>query len=225
MITAGQVNDFKEKYCDENTIIPIILRENFLQYVEFPLLDIGSGLGEISSIAFASCEVHHLDIEDFSFLKIDPNHTREIGDFYSFRPKKYYPTLLLSHTLQFIDEDIFKLNNRIKELNPNKIIIVRNTNKDFMGEIINYFDAKKIQSNPERIIQDFPIGYVLEKTFPFKATFNCSDFEMLSGQIAYLWDMHIGGTLKEDFVKFLQKSLKYPGFDINQEIILYTRDK
>lgn len=224
MITAQQVNDFKEVYCDENTIIPKLLKDNFSEMVEYPILDVGSGLGEISSYAFAGKNVHHLDIEDFSFHQIDPLHTREIGDFFSFSPNKKYNTILISHTLQFIDDNITILNNRIKELDPRIVVIVRNTNNDFMGEIINFFDSNNISSNPERIINEFPSGYSEHKKISFVATLKCPSFEVLVEQISYLWDMKVEGEIFEKFIHFLKENLNEPSFKINQEIVMYKKD-
>lgn len=224
MITEKQVNDFKVNYCDENKIIPIILKEKFADLVEDPILDIGSGLGEISSYAFPNRDVLHLDIEDFSMHNIDLKHAREINDFFLFETKgKKYKTILLSHTLQFIDDDIDKLNKKINHLDVDKLILIRNTNDDFMADILNYFDSRNILSNPERIIYGFPKGYTEIKKESFVALLKCPDFNILADQISYLWDLSFSEEIKKDFILFLKEKLTSSEFKIHQEIVLYQK--
>lgn len=224
MITAEQVNDFKEIYCDENKIIPEILKDEFSNLIQEPILDVGSGLGEISSIAFKGKDVLHIDMEDFSFHKIDESHSRIVKDFFDFIPYKKYNTILLSHTLQFLDENIEELLKKVKEIDPKYFILVRNTNDDFMGDLINFFDSKNIKTNPERIINEFPKGFNVEKTINFTANLKCKDYSLLALQISYLWDTRFSEDINNSLLEFLKLKLEKPEFTIHQEIILFVKE-
>lgn len=224
MITSKQVSDFKESYCNENKIIPKLLKDNFETIVEDPILDVGSGLGEISSFAFENKKVIHLDVEDYSKYPIPANHERILGDFFEYKPEIQIQTLLLSHVLQFIDGDIEKLNGKIEEINPKFIIVVRNTNNDFMGQIMEWFNAQNITSNPERIIPDFPRGYKEDKKIEFVAELKCPSFEILAEQVSYLWDVKLSEGQKETLLVFLKEGLSKPKFQIHQEIVLYIKN-
>ena len=223
MITSKQVSDFKESFCNENKIIPKLLKDNFGLLVEDPILDVGSGLGDISSFAFENKEVIHLDVEDYSNYETPQKHTRVVKDFFEYKSKNQIDTLLLSHVLQFIDGDIERLGEKIKEINPKHIIVVRNMNDDFMGKLMGWFDEQNIQSNPEKIITDFPVDYVGIKKVPFVAELKCPNYEVLSEQVSYLWDVKLEGKQKAALKDFLKSNLPQPSFQINQEVILYKK--
>ena len=221
MITSKQVSDFKESFCNENKIIPIILKEEFESLVESPILDVGSGLGEISSFAFEDKEVIHIDTEDYSKSPIAEKYTRIVGNFFEYKPENQIRTILLSHVLQFIDDNTEKIDEKIQEINPEKIIVVRNTNDDFMGKLLEWFDKQNILSNPERIISNFPDSYSEEKRVAFVAELKCPSYEILAEQVSYLWD--VGLTDKQNLLLlgFFKEALPKAEFEIHQEIILY----
>jgi len=221
MITSKQVFDFKESFCNENKIIPNILKQEFEPLIEEPILDVGSGLGDISNFAFGDKELIHLDIEDYSDYEIPTKHTRVIKDFFDYKPEKSIQTLLLSHVLQFIDGNTEKLNEKIKEINTKYIIVVRNTNNDFMGKLMEWFDGQDVQSNPEIIIPDFPKDFIEAKRIEFVAELKCPSFEVLEEQISYLWDITLSKEQNDSLVAFLRQNLRKPEFEIHQEIVLY----
>lgn len=223
MITSKQVADFKESFCNENKIIPSILKKEFKEIIGYPLLDVGSGLGDISSMAFDDKVVIHLDTEDYSFYKIPEKHERIVGDFFTYKPMFKIKSLLLSHVLQFIDDDIKKLNQKIKDINPDQIIIVRNTNNDFMREIMSWFEEQNIQSNPERILANFPVDYSESKKVSFVADLVCPDYVTLAKQISYLWDIKLSDKQLKPLKDFLENKLSIPTFQIHQEIIFFTK--
>jgi hypothetical protein len=223
MITSKQVADFKESFCDENKIIPNLLKDNFKELIKYPLLDVGSGLGDISSVAFTDKEVIHIDTEDYSLYKIPEKHTRIISNFFTYQPNIKIETLLLSHVLQFIDDNVEKLNKKIKEISPNYIIIVRNTNNDFMGELMKWFDEPKINSNSEKIIPNFPSDYIEIKKVPFVAELKCLDYKIISEQVSYLWDIKLSEEQNKSLEDFLEQNLPMPSFQIHQEIILFKK--
>lgn len=223
-IAKKEVFDFKEQYCNENEIIIQVITKELLQYFKPPILDVGSGIGDIAFKALKNKKTLLIDVNAIS--KHDypcrPEHIRKKADFFEFRSKEKINTLFISHTLQFIDDDIVELNNKVAELNPENVITVLNSNNDFMGELIEWTNENYTVSNPEVRLKDFPLGYNLIKTIPFKAEIKCNDFKMLAKQVSYLMLIDIEEK-ENDLMSFLKKKLSEPKFIFNQTIDVYHK--
>ena len=149
---GGQVSDFKEKYCNENEIIIKLLRHDLKPYLKSPILDVGAGIGDIAFKALADYEVIMIDINydsDYDY-PCNSKHHRINGNFFDYTNSEIINTVLISHTLQFIDDDLEKLNNKITDLSPECIILVLNANDDFLGEIIKWSKKRFNKINPEQ---------------------------------------------------------------------------
>jgi hypothetical protein len=225
-VSRSEVYDFKTKWCNENDIIPELLKKKVDQYLVAPILDCGAGLGDIAFQAFPDKEAILLDvnpIED-SVTPTSPNHEVVIKSIFDYSPSPEKPinTLLISHTLQFIDSDIERLNKQIAILDPKYIIIVLNENDDIMGELINWTKENYKVSNPEEKIAGFPIGYKCIERIPFKAQVSCKTHEQLAKQISYLMMIDLSET--EDKLKsYLESILEIPSFEFNQAIEIHQR--
>jgi hypothetical protein len=223
-IAKKDVFDFKENYCDENETIARILKDDLQQYMIAPILDVGAGIGDIAFKALAGKKVIMIDVNNISRRDYPcrPEHQRKKCDFFEFKTKEQINTMLISHTLQFLDDNMDKLNKKIQELLPKNIVIVLNNNKDFMGELIVWSEDNFEKPNPEVRIKGFLPEYHLIKTVPFSATLKCPDFKTLAKQVSYL--MLINLNDKEDLLmSFLKKNLPQPEFTFNQSIDLYHR--
>ncbi|MFA5871767.1 MAG: hypothetical protein WC858_03500 [Parcubacteria group bacterium] len=218
----NDVKKFKD-VCDENDIIPVILKENLAKYFVEPILDVGSGKGEIMSQSFPEKRVIHIDIQDFSEFKISQNHTREITDFFSYEPQEKIGTVFLSHALQFIDDDIVLLNKKLSEISPDYLVVVANTNKDFMGDLLTWIEKNFKNSNPEIELLDFPRGYVPVESAPFTAKVELPDYDQLALQIAYLFDIRLKQAESSLLANYLSQKLSAPSFTIDQEIKVYRK--
>lgn len=225
-ISADDVKDFKVTYCDENAIIKDLLRKDFLPYFEDLIIDVGGGTADILSEVIPEKKVVHLDILDFSDVKIPQAHKRITGDFFDVElMKNFMPvsTLFMSHVHQFIDEDLKKLRVAIEQINAKRIILVEDMNDDFLGEAMRFSLDNFSNANPEVKIERFPYGYSKIKSVPFTATLACPTFLELTKQCLYLMDLaHSEENLIRMF-KFLQKHLVEPRFTINQEINVYEK--
>jgi len=220
MSYVDKIDEFKKVTCDENRIIPVLLRDHFLDYFEGPIVDVGSGLGDILSEVIPDKKVIHIDLEDYSRHELPESHQRVQGDFFSFKEKS--TTLFMSHILQYIDDDIDLLNNRIQQISPKYIISITNTNQDVMGELISWFDENNIKTNPERIIDSFPAGYIEVFSKKFTAQIKASSFEKLSEQLGIIiFDSNLEQKDLERFKVFLEKRLKEPGFLFEEQITVY----
>ena len=221
-VLYNDVLDFKTNYCNENTIIPELLKEKAEQYLVAPILDCGAGLGDIANKAFPNKEAILLDVNpiDDSELQISPLHNVVVQSIFDYSPTSQINTLFICHTLQFIDSDIERLNTQIKILNPEYIIIVLNENDDIMGELINWTKENYQVFNPEEKIEGFPVGYKCIERIPFKAKVSCETHEQLAKQISYLMMIDLSET-GNDLEIYLQNKLPEPSFIFNQVIEIY----
>lgn len=224
-VSKIEVFDFKENWCNENKIIAKLIREKANKYFVEPILDVGAGLGDIAYNAFPEKEAICIDVNKITEgeFPLSENHKRKQIDFFDYKPSKQIKTVFISHTLQFIDEDTEKLNEKIKEINPDFVIMVLNDNTDFMGEIIDWTESNFENANPEIKISGFPKGYSLKKRIPFKAKLHCPDFDKLAKQIGYLMVVDLNETA-EQLKEFLKSKLRKAEFSFKQSIEIYKRN-
>jgi hypothetical protein len=223
-ITKGSVVAFKEIYCDENRRIASLLREHIAETLPDPILDVGAGMGDISAAAFPSRHVVLLDILDYSNHPTPANHERERASFLDYQPKELtFGTILLCHVLQFIDDDLGRLNARLDLLAADKVIVVANQNDDFMAELIDWFSKNVRSANPELVLPAFPQGYLPVQQIPFTAQVTCPDFDRLVQQIAFLMDSNLSSHEKGALRRYLARVLHKPEFSISEQITVYQR--
>lgn len=225
-ITKREVFSFKEKYCNENELVIDLIRNELDPFFVEPILDVGAGIGDISYLALSHKTVLLLDINQISNEEYPCSikHVRITEDLFDFESIIAVRTLFISHVLQFLDEDIQKLNTKIVELNPQTIILILNSNDDFMGDLIAWTEKNFESSNPERSIEGFPKGYKLIKEVPFQSLLSCPNYEVLAEQISYLMLIDLSISEKyEALLTFLKNRMNTPEFTINQSIKIYKR--
>jgi hypothetical protein len=137
-ISTDGVKEFKEVFSNENQLIKSLLRENYLDILKGKILDVGGGTADILSEVVPQEDVTHLDILDFSSFPVPVGHTRIWGDFLEIKNIGYFDVLFMSHVHQFLDDDIEKLNEAIAHTGAENIIIVEDTNDDFLGEVMRF---------------------------------------------------------------------------------------
>ncbi len=221
------VFDFKQNWCNENQIIPTLLKEKAGKYLVPPILDCGAGLGDIAYNAFPDKEAILIDVNPIEDKEtpISPTHKSIVTSIFDYAPDKQIETLLISHTLQFIDSDIDLLNKQIKFLNPTNIILVLNENNDIMGDILKWTKENYENSNPEEKIKGFPSEYKCVESIAFTADVKCNTFAQLAKQISYLMMIDLSETGNQ-LEKFLQSKLgRKPEFTFNQVIEIYQKPK
>lgn len=225
-VSAFAVFDFKKNWCDENEIIPKLLKKKLNKYLIEPILDCGAGLGDIAYKAFPDKEAILLDINSIEDNGVNksPLHSIVTKSFFDFFPKKRIKTLLISHTLQFIDSDINQLNKQIQYLNPETIIHISNLNDDIMGDLLKWTKDNYSVSNPEERIENFAKDYVIVDDLKFEATIKCSTFKELAKQISYLMMFDLSET-GDQLENFLKTKLQKPEFSFNQIIEVFQKPK
>lgn len=225
-ISSDDVKDFKVTYCDENAIIKELLKKGFLEYLDEPILDVGGGTADILSEVIPEKKVVHLDVLDFSDVSVPEAHTRITGDFFDkalISGLLPINTMFMSHVHQFIDADLERLKNGIEYVDAKRIILIEDTNDDFLGEVMKFSLEYIENANPEVKIEGFPFGYTKVKSVPFTAILTSPTFLELTKQCLYLMDsMHSEQNIKL-ISDFLQAKLKTPTFTINQEINVYEK--
>lgn len=224
--TKKEVEDFKAVYCNENTIIKRILKEQSHELIE-PVLDVGSGTGDLLTYAIPYKKTYHLDTNDFSNYKLPYNHKRFVDNFFTFNYStlEKINTVFISHTMQFIDDDIAFLNETINKINPIRIILITNENNDFIGELATWCINKFENANPEINHPNFPIGYSVLKSLKFKANLTCKDFDNLASQIQYMMGLYPLDSKQHFAIKeYLLLKLDSPKISINQSINFYERN-
>lgn len=141
-----------KKLTDENRKIAAILRDEFRSFVPASVLDVGAGTGDISFAAWLDRRVTLIDLLDYSAFPKAPHHQRILGDFFDTArtPAGRFDTLLFSHVLQHLDDNLDLLEQRIADFDPNFLVTVTNDNDDAVMRTILQFARDKIgQINPE----------------------------------------------------------------------------
>lgn len=223
-LSINDIDVFK-KYCDENRIIPKLLKAELSEFFLEPILDVGSGLSDILTEAFPTKEVHHLDPLEHSHQLLPSAHKQIQGSFFEYAENTVQPyqTLFFSQVLQYLDDDVDLLNQRIHKLNPKIIITVMNTNQDLLGEVLRWAENHLPKGDPEIEVPNFAEGYALAKIVPFTAKVSCPDFQILAEQIAYLLGVTLTAETEALLVEFLKTKLEEPTFTIEQTIRVYRR--
>lgn len=225
MITQSGVVEFKTVYCDENCIIAGLLRENLSEFFIEPILDVGSGTGEITASAFPDRNVIHVDILDYSDHPLPVSHSRIKSDFFQLTPAETAGagTVLFCHVLQFLDDDVDRLNEAVRRLSPAFVVTVTNRNDEFMGNLLSWVKANFSAMNPEVEVPGFPDGYALDCEVALVGAVRCPDYSTLAEQVVYLTDslpsLHERVRLEEH----LKQKLPAPALNINQTIKVYRK--
>jgi hypothetical protein len=225
-VSKDEVLNFKEKWCKENEIIAELLRVDAEEFLVAPILDVGTGIGDLAYNAFPDKEAVCIDVNKIEDIHpLSKKHRRIQIDFFEYVPDKQIKTVFISHTLQFIDFNISKLNQKIKELNPDNIIIIINANIDFMGEVIEWTEKRFKNANPEIHQPSFPKGYSVKKNIHFQATVSCPSFDELVTQISYLMLVDFGERSEELKLFLKQKLDNTPMFCLSQTIEIYKKNE
>lgn len=225
-ISVGDVEEFKEVFCNENQLIAAILKRDFTDVLQGKILDIGGGTADMLSEVIPNQNVTHLDVLDFSSTPIPVAHIRIQGDFLDttlMDTLKPFDTLFMSHVQQFLDSDIKRLNAAIENTLAKNIILVEDLNNDFLGEVMRFSLSHFKNANPEVQIDHFPFGYKKVTSVPFTAIVSCKDFSSLTQQCLYLMDLSHSPENIEKMKLFLESKLSEPTFTINQEVNLYQK--
>lgn len=213
---------------DEETQIANALK-NFSDKITYPLLDVGSWSWKISDLAFPDKEVIQLDSLNFSNedFQLSKNHTRINGDFFEFDAKQKVRSMLFCHSLQYIDDNwIENVIKKIKEMNPEYILLVINNNDWILWEILAFFEKNNRVENWEKHFTEFPWkNFILQEKTEITGIFSCKDISEVSSIICkLLLDTIISKEQHKEITSFLEKKEIDKDFSVNQTIFLYKNN-
>jgi hypothetical protein len=222
-ISQQDVLQFKHRHTDENGIIADIIRQRLYAHFEELILDVGAGVGDITTGALPDKRVVQIDVLDYGPRALPEKHRRLVKDFFDYEPGEGVGTLLLAHVLQFIDQDGPRLNGKVQELSPKKVVTVTNVNDEFMGELLDWVGLNFGHANPEVEVPGFPAGYRPVEEVGFAGQVSCEDYRSLGRQVAYLMDCEPTPAEAGALEEFLCAGLASPRFTINQRVRVYDR--
>lgn len=214
---------------NEETLIAEKLAE-LRSNISFPLLDIWSGSWKIASMAYPLDTVIHLDPLEWSNadFEIPQSHSRRQWAFFDIQTRTWeFPTLLFCHSLQYLDDKgIESVIEKIKNINPQNIILVINKNNDILWELLALFDKKWWKENGEKHFAEFPgIGYEEIHRSSIRWTFSCHTIEhSIQVIVELLLDTSIEKEeQKIEITELFKKNNISTEFNIDQWIIHYRR--
>lgn len=219
--------DFKNNLCDENQKVIEILKMITQKHILGTILDVGSGLGDITAAALSEQRVIHLDINDYSKHLIPSTHIREQWDFLHYTPLETIQTLFMCHVMQYIDDNIDILQHKMDEISPEYILLTLDTNDDFLGELAKWSLEYIPGANPELSYPWFPAGYDLKERTEYTWYVQASTWdELLKSAMCVLIDVsydELSDDQKQGLIRFTQSKLEKPEFSINQWFHIYQK--
>jgi SAM-dependent methyltransferase len=225
MVSKEEILDFKLEHSDENKIIAATLRGEFADWLGEPILDVGCGAGDIAAGSFGERQAVLLDRLDYSEFPNTAQHTRVIQDFFDYYPLRSArpKSMLFCHVLQFLDDDLSKLRDRVDQLAPDQVVTVLNANDGLLGEILFWLEKEGLPANPEVHVDGFPPAYVCQHLVRLTSHVTAEGFSHLAAQISYLMDMKPDTATASRLETFLRERLATPRFEIAQEIRAYRK--
>ncbi len=184
-------------------------------------------MGDISGLAWPDLDVTLLDSRDFGDFPSSNNHQRILGDFFSEGSLlgRHYQTLLFIHVLQYLDDDLARLSQRVSELHPSNIIVVINDADDpFMCDLLRFARENIDKINPERDSYQFE-NFIERKRVAFVSEVSASNFcELASNFFAIVLDRNLNETECAAVAGWLRNRLPDgPFVKMRQSVVLFQR--
>jgi hypothetical protein len=225
-LTAARLAHFKGHVNDENTHIAKAIRAIMPPPAGGGVLDVGAGLGDIAAHAFPERAAELIDILAFPPSPVDVHRRAQI-DFFDYQPTGAYDVMVLSHVLQYLDDDLNRLVNKVREISPRFILVVSNRPTSLGSKIEDWFSRHKIEANGERIFKKCPLSeYRLIDRRAVTGTLRCGSIGELALQLSgMIYDVELDGRVLSSFCDWLELRLKIPLVKITQHISLYGRDE
>jgi hypothetical protein len=226
-LTPGRLLQFKGPMNNENQLISEALRTILPPAGYGILLDVGAGLGDIAASAFADREAILIDILDFPDAE-SALHTRQKIDFFDLpKPRRPIDLMLMSHVIQYLDEDLNRLADQVHALSPEAIVLVSNRPTKLHFKITGWFAQRGILHNAEQIFQQCPIsGYRREDLVDITSRICCSDVDELARQLSLMiYDVELDQNELLEFSDWLRNHVKSASVSLPQTISLLRREE
>ena len=226
-LTANRLLQFKGDINNENHLISAALRTILPPAGTGILLDVGAGLGDIASRAFADREALLIDILDFPEAA-SPLHRRQTIDFFDFRaPERPIDLMLMSHVLQYLDDDGARLVDHVRSMSPEAIVLVSNKPTKLHLKIDRWFAEQGIAHNAEQFFPDCPlVGYRVADRVDLTSCIRCGDIGELARQLSsMIYDVELEPDELRAFAEWLGGQTDGPSVVLPQTITLLRREK
>jgi hypothetical protein len=220
------MGEFKSTLCDETKLIADALRVDCHDWLRPPILDVGSGIGDIARVAFPEMRAVLLDLHRTP-ESVAPNHKFVRGDFFNYVPARDEGprTVLFCHVLQYLDSDWARFRSKVAQLDPKVIIAVTNDNDDIFGRLVAWARSAIPDANPEQTVVELEAIYRLRKRVPIKATLRCADFSVMAKHLVVgILDAALHPEVLAITARFLRERLAEPRMSINQTIYCYEKN-
>lgn len=225
-LTPDELRAFKIQGTDENHKIGGIVSRFIERAGPGFVLDVGAGLGDIAEAAFPDHHAILVDILDFEASQV-LHHRRHCGDFFDFDLPAGVTCdiMVMSHVLQYIDDDVDRLNSKVLTIAPRWLITVVDQLDDFQAAAFEWFRENGIRANPELDLAGFPPAEFEELAREeFAGIVEAPDFARLSHQLGRIvFDAPMDRAQLASFAKWLKSRLPQPKLEIPQRVILYRR--
>ena len=225
-LDPARLQIFKRDLTDENRLIAEAIRAIMPANPGGVILDVGAGMGDIAAAAFPDRKTVLLDLLEFPDNGV-AQHRRHTGSFWDFKKDRHkIDVMILSHVLQYIDDDIPKLIERIDDLNPKNIVIVSNKATMFDIHVKKWLEYQNISSNPEYIISPCPLSkFKKSKELNISSEIYCSDFFQLASVLSeIIYDAKMPVHTVRQFADWIEKKLTFPRVAIPQTVTLLSRE-
>jgi len=227
-LVPEELETYKLSETDENTTIGTFVRDMLPVATGGIVLDVGAGLGDIGAFAFPDRAAVLIDIADFRHngCKL---HERRLVDFFACDPGDLPPIdlMLMSHVLQYIDDDVGRLNARVQLLNPKHLLVVCDIPDEFQLNVFSWFKQNGIAFNAEVPVAGFPPkAFRSVSRREFSGRIQTPDFATLADRLANLiFDASIDRVQCRMFARWLQEILPEPVVAIPQSVELFLNSE
>ncbi|MBK8629505.1 MAG: hypothetical protein IPN84_04665 [Sphingomonadales bacterium] len=225
-LTASRLLQFKGQINNENQLISQALRTILPPAGNGILLDVGAGLGDIAASAFADREATLIDILDFPDAET-ALHTRQKIDFFNLpKPDRQIDVMLMSHVIQYLDDDVGRLVDHIQSMSPEAIILVSNKPTKLHFRIIDWLARHDIAHNAEQFFPECPLpGYRLDRRVDLTSRIRCSNRDELARQLSsMIYDIELDPNELRAFSDWLGKQVDGASVALPQTVSLLCKE-
>ena len=224
-LTPNRIFQFKGEMNNENRLISEALRAILPHAGNGIVLDVGAGLGDIADAAFPDRKAVLIDILEFAKTGC-PLHSRETIDFFDWQPSaERVDLMLLSHVLQYLDDDLERLVGKITSIAPAHVAIVANRPTKLHFRILEWFAGRGIAQNSEQFFRDCGlVGYRRTANSTISSTLRCASVSELAWQLtSMIYDVDLDRSSLDDFADWLGHRISGSEIAIPQTLTLMTR--
>jgi len=226
-LSPERLVEFKTGATDENAKIAAAIKDIMPPSQGGIIVDAGAGLGDIAAMAFPDRAADLVDILQFPANGVALHRTLQVDLFeYRLDPAvSHIDVMLMSHVLQYVDDDPVSLQRCIERLAPRHVITVTNEDTDLNREIKNWYAQNEITENSEHDIDDIVLSrYDVVSSIKISGIIRAFDELALARFMSsMIFDSELYGPDFEKFAFFLKSIVGSSELSIPQDIILYQR--